>query len=90
VVLCAHDPLTGEDHRDKTITAPDDAILVVDSVFAFRPEYNDLWDYRIWIDVDAEIALKRGIERDTEMEGRDEAALLHRERYYTSELIYAA
>jgi len=41
VALCGHDPLTGEDHRDKTITTPPDAILIVDFVFAFRPEYND-------------------------------------------------
>jgi uridine kinase len=33
VVLCAHDPLTGEDHRDKVVLAPADAVLVVDSVF---------------------------------------------------------
>lgn len=33
VVLCAHDPLTGEDHRDKTITAPPGTVLIVDSVF---------------------------------------------------------
>jgi uridine kinase len=40
VVLCAHDPLTREDHRSKVVTAPTDAVLIVDSVFAFRPEYN--------------------------------------------------
>lgn len=90
VVLCAHDPLTGEDHRAKTIPAPSDAILIVDSVFAFRPEYNDLWDYRIWIDVDAETALKRGIERDTEREGLDGATRVHRDRYHAAELIYIA
>jgi uridine kinase len=48
VALCAHDPLTGEDHRGKTIDTPMNAILIVDSVFAFRPEYNDCWEYRIW------------------------------------------
>jgi uridine kinase len=52
VALCAYDPLTGEDHRDKRISAAPDAILVVDSVFAFRPEYNDCWEYRIWLEVD--------------------------------------
>ena len=52
VVLCGHDPLTGIDHRDTKISAPDGAILIVDSVFAFRPEYNDCWEYRIWLDVD--------------------------------------
>ena len=28
VALCAHDPLTGEDHRGVTIDAPRDAVLV--------------------------------------------------------------
>ena len=64
VVLCGHDPLTGEDHRDKRISAPAGAILIVDSVFAFRPEYNDCWEYRIWLEVDRQIALWRGISRD--------------------------
>src|SRR5215471_19364056 len=69
VVLCAHDPLTGEDHRDKVVSAPAGSVLVVDSVFAFRPEYNDYWDFRIWLDVDSEVALERGIARDGDMEG---------------------
>jgi uridine kinase len=37
LVLCAHDPLTGEDRRDQAISAPPGTVLVVDSVFAFRP-----------------------------------------------------
>ena len=41
VVLCAHDPLTSQDHRDTTITAPGGAVLIADSAFAFRPEYNN-------------------------------------------------
>jgi uridine kinase len=61
VVLCAHDPLTGEDHRDTKISAPAGTVLIADSAFAFRPEYNDCWEYRIWLDVDAETALRRGI-----------------------------
>ena len=88
VVLCAHDPLTGEDHRDKKISAPANAVLIVDSVFAFRPEYNDCWEYRIWLDVDAELALRRGITRDSAMEGLDEATRLHRDRYHAAETIY--
>jgi uridine kinase len=90
VVLCAHDPLTGADHRDKAVTAPADAVLIVDSVFAFRPEYNELWDYRIWLDVGAEVALDRGIARDAELEGSQEAARVHRDRYHAAELIYVA
>ena len=90
VVLCAHDPLTGEDHRDMVVSALAGAVLVVDSVFAFRREYNDFWDFRIWLDIDAELALERGIVRDAGMEGPGGAALLHRDRYHAAELIYLA
>jgi uridine kinase len=88
VVLCAHDPLTGEDHRRVVVTAPADSILIVDSVFAFRPQYNDYWDYRIWLEVDPERAFHRGIQRDTDLGGMEEMTLLHRERYQPSEAIY--
>ena len=91
VVLCAHDPLTGVDHRHIVVEAPDDAVLIVDSVFAFRPEYDEFWDLRIWLDIDPELALRRGIDRDTEMEGsRSEAEALHRDRYHPAELLYLA
>lgn len=90
VVLCAHDPLTGIDHRSTTVEAPDDAVLIVDSVFAFRPEYDEFWDHRIWLDVSPALSLARGIERDADLEGRDEAERLHRGRYHPSELIYLA
>jgi uridine kinase len=90
VVLCAHDPLTGVDHRSVTVAAPADAVLIVDSVFAFRPEYNNLWDYRIWLDVDAETALRRGIARDASAEGVDGATRLHRDRYHVAEVLYVA
>jgi uridine kinase len=90
VVLCAHDPLTGEDHRDTKVSAPDGAVLPADSAFAFRPEYNDCWEYRIWLDVDAETALRRGIARDSAMEGTAEATRLHLDRYHAAETIYLA
>ena len=89
VVLCAHDPLTGEDHRDKSVHTPVDAVLIVDSAFAFRREYNEFWDYRIWLDVDADMALARGIARDTEMEGLEEATRVHRDRCHAAERIYS-
>ena len=90
VALCAHDPLTGEDHRATTVTAPADAVLIVDSVFGMRPEYDEFWDHRIWVEVDREVALARGIERDAPLEGRAEAERLHRERFRIGEEIYLA
>lgn len=88
VVLCAHDPLTGIDHRAVTVNAPANSVLIVDSVFALRPEYDEFWDFRIWIDIPPELSLQRGIDRDSESEGRDEAERLHRDRYHASEQIY--
>ena len=88
VALCGHDPLTGEDKRNITVMAPTDSVLIVDSVFAFRPEYDDCWDFRIWLDIDASLSLSRGVERDTAMEGQAEAERLHRDRYQAAEHIY--
>jgi len=90
VALCAHDPLTSDDHRDKTIDVPANAILIVDTVFAFRPEYNDCWEYRIWLQAAPSVALHRGISRDTAAEGIEEATRLHRDRYHAAERIYLA
>lgn len=90
VVLCAHDPLTGVDHRGVVVDAPRDAVLIVDGVFAFRPEYDDLWHFRFWLEVDAPVSLARGIGRDGEREGELAALALHRDRYAVAERIYLA
>jgi uridine kinase len=88
VVLCAHDPLTGIDHRDTVTRLAPDTVLVVDSVFAFRPEYAPFWDFRIWLEIDAALALRRGVARDSPREGADDALRLHRDRYGAAEEIY--
>jgi len=89
VVLCGHDPLTGADHRSVVVDAPGNAVLIVDSVFAFRPEYDRYWDFRIWLDVAVDVSLDRAVARDAEMEGgREQAERLHRDRYLAAELLY--
>ncbi len=90
VVLCAHDPLTGIDHRDVVVEARPDAVLIVDTVFAFRPEWDDLWDYRIWLEVAAAESLARGVARDGSRDGADEAARVHQDRYAVAEALYIA
>jgi uridine kinase len=58
------------DHRadapiePKWVTAPADAILVVDGIFLNRPELRGLWNYSIWLDVPAAVAEQRLLERD--------------------------
>jgi uridine kinase len=88
VVLCAHDPLTGIDRRSTVVEAPSDAVLIIDGVFGMRPEYNDFWDVRIWLKADPAVALARGIGRDTELEGHDEAVRVHVERFAVGERLY--
>ena len=90
VALCAHDPLTGVDHRETVVDLPEDTVVIVDGVFTFRGEHDSWWDYRIHLRVDAELSLARGIARDTAMEGREEATRLHRDRYGVAETIYSA
>ena len=90
VVLCARDPLSQDDHRDIVVDAPSNAVLVVDSVFAFRPEWDPFWQVRIWLDVDSEASTARFRARDTGRAGAEEAARLDRERYRPAEAVYLA
>ena len=89
VALCSIDPLTQIDHSAVKSAMPANGVLIVDGVFAYRPEINAYWDLRIWVEIDAELSVRRGIERDREMDGGAEAAeALHRDRYLVGELLY--
>jgi uridine kinase len=89
VALCSIDPLTQIDHSATTVVVPENGVLIVDGVFALRPELNRHWELRVWIDVEAGEAIARGVERDTAMEGSAIAAeQLHRDRYHASEHTY--
>lgn len=89
VVLCSIDPLTQIDHSSTVVDMPADGVLIVDGVFALRPELDPSWDLRIWVEVDPELSVRRGASRDTELEGGAELAeTLHRDRYLAGETIY--
>jgi len=79
-VLCSIDPLTQIEHRDVVTFAPADAVLIVDGVFTLRPQLNDYWDFRIWLDIDEETSVRRGTRRDQNWAGA-EAEAVHRDRY---------
>ncbi|MFD9030690.1 DUF6924 domain-containing protein [Streptomyces sp. NPDC059567] len=87
--LCGIDPLTQIDHSAQRTPLGPDAVLVVDGVFAFRPEIDDYWDYRVWLDVDPELSVRRGALRDRNWAGTD-AEAIHRDRYLVAERIYLA
>lgn len=89
VALCGIDPLTQVDHSGSTVVMPTDGVLVVDGVFAFRPALDECWDLRIWVHVDPELSVRRGVARDTEMEGgAEQVKALLRNRYLAAERIY--
>lgn len=48
----------------KWTTGPEDAILIVDGIFLNRPELRGLWNYSVWLDVDADVADERMRLRD--------------------------
>ncbi|GIH69227.1 hypothetical protein Mth01_14800 [Sphaerimonospora thailandensis] len=71
-----------------TPAAPD-AVLIVDGVFAFRPEIDEHWDFRIWLDVSPETSIRRGADRDQDWAG-SQAEAVHRDRYLPAERLYIA
>jgi uridine kinase len=89
VALCSIDPITQTNHRRTITSFPDDGILIVDGVFALRAELVDEWDLKIWLSIDVELSIRRGVDRDAESQGgRQHAELLHRDRYLAAELVY--
>lgn len=88
-VLCSIDPLTQVEHRDVVARAAADAVLIVDGVFAFRPQINHCWDFRIWVDVDERTSVHRGTHRDQDWAGA-QAESVHRDRYLVAERLYLA
>ena len=85
--LCSIDPLLQVDHSTVVTKAEWNAVLIVDGVFALRPEINDYWDLRIWLDIDAELSERRGTQRDSGWAGPDPGRI-HRERYLPAERLY--
>ena len=74
-------------HRDKPLErtperATNDAVLVVDGTFLQRPELRDAWDFVIFLDVPAEEARRRGVERDASLLGGTAAAAELYDRRY--------
>jgi len=69
--------------------APDDAVLLCDGVFLLRSELDDCWDFRILVQVDDEVAVRRACQRDQHLFGEgDVVAARYWERYVPAQRIY--
>jgi uridine kinase len=74
---------------DPPASAPEGAVLLLDGVFLLRPELNDLWDFRVVVEVHADEALRRALVRDEDLFGSpDEALRRYRNRYVPGQRLY--
>jgi uridine kinase len=62
--------------------APPNAILLFDGVFLLRPELDDLWDVRIFVEAAFAVILQRALQRDLALFGDAETTRLRYERRY--------
>jgi uridine kinase len=66
-------------------------VLVFDGVFLLRPELAECWELSVYIFVQPEVSIERGIERDSRLMGGDqEAADRYRCRYLPGQALYEA
>jgi uridine kinase len=86
-VLKAFDLKRDAPFEQKWSSGPVDAILVVDGIFANRPELRGLWNFSIWLQVDPEVAAERVKRRDAEDFEHD---LPNPERYSGGQELYLA
>jgi uridine kinase len=68
---------------------PVDGVLICDGVFLFIPALVDVWDLRIWLEIDERVSLERGPPREVEwLGGIDEARRRYAVRYVPGERKY--
>jgi len=60
--------------------------VIADGVFLQRPELDDLWDLRIWVDVSFEESLRRAVVRDAHY--MHDARGRYERRYHPGQRLY--
>jgi uridine kinase len=72
------------DHeRLRTAVLAERSLAIVDGIFLFRRDLNDIWTFRIFVHVELEEAIRRGVERDG-----SETEVLYRRRYAPGQRLY--
>jgi uridine kinase len=66
-------------------------LVIVDGVFLLRPELDDLWSLRVFVEISEEESLRRGVRRDGALHTSPEVAEhLYRARYLPAQRMYQA
>ena len=84
-----HDLVTDEYLDLPPISIPQDAFLISDGAYLFKPAYRKHWDVKIYLKTDFATAQSRGVVRDAESLGGEEAAIAKfKARYHEASRIY--
>ncbi|WP_432166941.1 uridylate kinase, partial [Streptomyces sp. bgisy031] len=76
---------------DDVQSVPHDAVVIADGAYLLRPELRELWDFRIFVEIDFDLVLARGAARDSAWMDSEQAAAEHYRTYYIpAEQLYDA
>lgn len=85
----SHNLKTDMPVHNEPLVATQNMILIVDGTFLLKKEVEHLFDYKIFVDTDFEIARKRGAKRETEAFGSyEEAEKMFLTRYHAACKMY--
>ncbi|MGQ7874811.1 hypothetical protein [Bacillus sp. 1A] len=85
----SHNLITDMPVHNTPLVAPPNMVLIVDGTFLLKKEIEYLFDYKIFVDTDFEIARKHGAERETEAFGSyEEAEKMFINRYHAACKMY--
>lgn len=65
---------TDEPFPEERVAVAPGTIAIVEGVFLGRPEFDECFDYRLWVSIATETMVARGRVRDAEMVGSEEEA----------------
>ncbi|PFO64781.1 uridine kinase [Bacillus cereus] len=85
----SHNLITDIPVHNEPLRAQNNMVLIVDGTFLLKKDVAHLFDYKIFVDTDFEIARKRGAKRETEAFGSyEEAEKMFLDRYHAACKMY--
>lgn len=88
-IKATHDLATDEYLSLTPIALENDAVLITDGAYLFKPNFRNHWDLKIYLKTSFAIAMKRGVERDkNSLGGTDLTKEKFKKRYHKSSRIY--
>lgn len=88
-IQATHDLLTDAYLDLPPVNLKNEAVIVTDGCYLFKPVFNPHWDFRIYLKTDFETALARGAKRDEiSLNGFENAKLKFKLRYHKASKRY--